>query len=182
MHGIIFTGLKKYVRTRLGDEAWNNLRAAAGLSGRVYLPVQPYPDEELQALLTTASHLTGISAQELLEDYGRFIAPDFLTVYRALLNPEWRTLDLLEHIEKTIHPAVRANNPGAKPPELRVDRPEPDRLVIEYQSARQLCGLAKGLIRGIADHYGDRVTLAEPACMLRGEPSCHLVVTSASQP
>ncbi len=180
MHGIIFTALKKYVRTKLGDEAWTNLRAAAGLAGRVYLPVQPYPDEEMDALVTTVAHLSGISTDQLLQDFGRFIVPDFMTVYRPLVSPGWRTLDLLEHIESRIHPAVRSSNHGANPPTLRVERQTPDRVLIQYESPRHWCALGKGLIHGLAAHYGDRVTIAEDSCMLQGQPFCQLVVTTTT--
>jgi predicted hydrocarbon binding protein len=177
MHGILFTALKKYVRTKLGDEAWTNLRAAAGLAGRIYLPVQPYPDEEMDALITTVAQLSGISTDHLLQDFGRAIVPDLMTVYRPLLSREWRTLDLLEHLESSVHPAVRGSNPGADPPALRVERQSPDCVLIHYDSPRRWCALGKGLIHGIAVHYGDRVTIAEESCMLRGNPSCQLLVT-----
>jgi Haem-NO-binding len=177
MHGIIFTALKKYVRTRLGDEAWTNLRTAAGLGDRVYLPVQAYPDEEIEALIHTVAHLSGISRSQLLEDFGRSMVPDFLIVYRPLLQPDWRTLDLLEHIETDIHPAVRTSNPGANPPLLKIERVSPGRVVIEYQSPRQWCALGRGLIAGLAAHYGDRVAIAEDRCQLRGDPACRLMVS-----
>ncbi len=177
MHGILFTALKKYVRTRLGDEAWTNLRTAAGLGGRVYLPVQPYPDEEFHTLIATVSQLSGISDQTLLEDFGRSTAPDFLAVYRALLKPDWRTLDLLEHVERTIHPTVRTNNPGATPPEVKITRADANRVELRYNSPRQLCALGRGLIHGIADHYGEQVTITEPECLRRGHDACHLIVT-----
>jgi hypothetical protein len=177
MHGILFTALKKYVRARLGDEAWNNLRTAAGLGGRVYLPVQPYPEPEFHALIATVAQLSGISDQHLLEDFGRFTAPDFLAVYRALLKPDWRTLDLLERIEETIHPIVRTNNPGATPPVLKIHRPTATQLEIRYDSPRQLCALGKGLIHGVADHFGEQVTITEPTCLRRGDPECHLIIT-----
>jgi predicted hydrocarbon binding protein len=60
---------------------------------------------------------------------------------------------------------------------LRVERQGADRVLIHYESPRQWCALGKGLIHGIAVHYGDRVTIAEESCMLRGQPSCQLLVT-----
>lgn len=179
MHGIIFSALKKYVRTRLGDEAWTNLRTAAGLADRVYLPVQTYPDEEIDALIQTVASLSGITADQLLQDFGRSMIPDFLTVYRPLLQPEWRTLDVLEHIEAKIHPAVRTNNPGANPPVLEIERPSATELTIRYRSPRKWCALGKGLIQGVADHYGERVTIAERTCQQRGQETCEIAVTRA---
>jgi predicted hydrocarbon binding protein len=177
MHGIIFTALKKYVRTRLGDEAWTNLRTAAGLGDRMYFPVQAYPDEEMHALIQTVAHLSGISDQQLLEDFGRSLAPEFMALYRPILQQEWRTLDLLENLDR-IHGTVRTNNPGAAPPALAIQRPEPTRVVIAYRSDRQWCAFGKGLIHGVATYYGERVTVTEPECMKTGAESCQLVVIS----
>jgi Haem-NO-binding len=178
MHGIIFTALKKYVRTRLGDEAWNNLRSAAGLGDRIYLPIQTYPDAEIDALIETVAHLSGISTAQLLQDFGRSLVPDFMMVYRALLQPEWRTLDLLEHLESRIHPAVRGNNPGATPPVLRVERPEAGKVVIWYESERRWCALGRGLIAGVGDFYGEPVEVVESSCMLQGADRRELLVTN----
>jgi hypothetical protein len=175
MHGIIFTALKKYVRTRLGDEAWTNLRTAAGLGDRIYFPVQAYPDEEMQALIQTVAHLSGISTNQLLEDFGRSLAPEFLSLYRPLIPANWRTLDLLEHLER-LHSAARTNNPGATPPALTIARPEPTRVVITYRSDRRWCAFGKGLIQGVATHYGDPVSVTEPQCRDQGAESCQLVV------
>lgn len=177
MHGILFTALKKYVKARLGPEAWDALRAEAGLDGRIYLPVQPYPDEEIQRLVSTASRITGIPATELLEDYGTFIVPDLMTIYRGVLDPGWRTLDLIDHVENTIHRVVRLSSPGATPPELSVVRIAAERLVIHYDSPRKLCSVGKGLVRGIAAFYGETVSVQETNCMLRGHSSCTILVT-----
>ncbi len=181
MHGIIFTALKKYVRTRLGDEAWTNLRTAAGLGDRIYLPVQAYPDAEMTALIQTVAHLSGISEPQLLEDFGKSLAPEFLGLYRPLIKPDWRTLDLLEHLNH-LHGAVKTNNPGAAPPALAIDRRDPGRVEIDYRSDRRWCAFGRGLIHGVATHYGERMTVTEPQCMHQGADSCHLVVVAEATP
>jgi hypothetical protein len=60
-------------------------------------------DEELVRLVTTASTATKIPVPELLEDFGRELVPMYLSMYGHLLKPEWRTLDVVEHTEETIH-------------------------------------------------------------------------------
>jgi predicted hydrocarbon binding protein len=71
---------------------------------------------------------------------------------------------------------VRARNAGARPPELRAERIAPDEVVVRYTSARRLCGIAKGIVRGLARHFAQTVTLEEPVCMLRGDTECVLRV------
>src|SRR5438046_2580781 len=122
MHGSIFLELKKYVETKLGAEAWTTLLDKSGLKIREFSPMQEYPDGDALALVTTAVAVTGTPADVLLEDFGAFIAPDLLGMFWGSIKPEWKTLDVIEHTEQTIHAVVRIKNPGAHPPELKVKR------------------------------------------------------------
>ena len=172
MHGLIFSELKKFVVARLGADAWNQLLTEAGLSAKIYLPTQAYGDEELGRLVATASRLTGIPAAQLLESFGQFIAPELLRLYSAQINPAWRTLDVIEKTESFVHRAVRLKVPGAEPPRLATTRPRPDEVILEYTSARRLCPVAIGIIKGTATSLKDRVEVSEDQCMLRGDARC----------
>lgn len=177
MHGIIFTELRKYVDGKLGGDAWSDLLSASGLKGRMYLPIQEYPDTEAVALVTTASQVTGLDAAVILADFGEFLAPSLLGMYRTLVKPEWKTLDLLEFTEGTIHKVVRARNPGAKPAELKAVRVSATELHLTYGSQRKLCPVAKGIINGLGIHYGETITVEETQCMHKGADTCEMVVT-----
>jgi len=179
MHGIIFAGLKKYVVANFGNEAWNGLLKEAGIGSKIYLATQAYPDQEIAALVTTASQKTGKPANALLEGFGEFIVADLVTIYRSMIDPSWRTLDLIENTENTMHKAVRLRDKGATPPTLVVNRLSPTELVINYSSPRRMCAVGKGIVRGIARHYGEQVVVDEPTCMHRGGPSCTISVKLA---
>lgn len=176
MHGIIFTELRKYVDDKLGGDAWSDLLNAAGLKGRMYLPIQEYPDGEAVALVTTAAQVTGLDAGVILADFGEFIAPSLLGMYRTLVKPEWKTLDVLEFTEGTIHQVVRARNPGAKPPELKAVRVSATELHLTYGSQRKLCHVAKGIISGLAHHFDEKISVQETQCMHEGADTCEMVV------
>src|SRR5438477_6191522 len=122
MHGTIFLELERYVDDRLGKKAWGTLLSGAGMQGRVFSLLQEYPDEDAVALVSAASRITGKPADVILEDFGAFIAEDLLQMYWGSVEPEWKTLDVIEHAEGTIHSIVRLKNPGAKPPKLEVSR------------------------------------------------------------
>lgn len=178
MHGIIFVELKKYVQNKAGTAAWETLLAASGLTRRAYLTTEVYPDEEMVALVTAAASQTGRAIPAILEEFGEFLVPGLIKTYRAFLRPDWRTLDTIEHTEANIHKAVRLRNPGAAPPALSVTRTSPDEVVIVYNSSRKMCGVAKGIARGIARHYGERITLSERTCMHRGDRACTISIKS----
>ncbi len=177
MHGIIHAELKKYVVARLGAAAWNTLVEDAGLTGRIFQPNKAYDDADATALVSAASRSTGLEADAILQDFGEFLAPDLLMMYRTHIKPGWRTLDLLDATESTIHRVVRASDPTAKPPELDVKRAGRDRVTIRYTSPRKMCGVAKGIVRGAAKHFGDTVEIHEPRCMHRGDSACEIEVT-----
>jgi len=89
----------------------SGLLKEAGLGQRNYDAFETYPDEEAGRLVATASRITGANAPAILEDFGEFIAPDLLEMYWALVKPEWKTLDVIEHTEEAIHEVVRLKNP-----------------------------------------------------------------------
>jgi hypothetical protein len=186
MHGALLRELQRFGEHSLGVVAWARITAEACLGDRVYLHTADYPDDDLPTLITCASRTTGRTADALLQDFGAFLAPSLLRTYAPLVRPQWRTLEIIENTEETIHTVVRLRNPGAHPPALKVTRTGPDAVLVVYASSRRLCALAKGIMRGIADSFGDAITISERACMLRGDPQCELEVSrlpaSADEP
>jgi hypothetical protein len=177
MHGTIFVELEKFVTARLGDGAWETLKENAGIDrARSYSALDNYPDQELVALVATGSKISGIPVPGLLEAFGEFIAPDLLEMYWGAIDPSWRTLDVIEHTESTIHSVVRLNHPGASPPYLHASRTGPREVTIIYTSPRKLCAVAKGISRGIARHYGEVVDVEDVRCMHRGDSDCVMLV------
>jgi hypothetical protein len=131
-------------------------------------------------LVGAACKATRRQPDVLLEDFGEFIAPDLLSTYELLLDGRWGLLDFLLQTEHVIHRAVRLQNPGAEPPVLRAERLGPHEVAIVYGSARKMCSVAKGLIRGAATHYRTPARIREPECMKLGAPTCRIVVTATS--
>src|ERR1044071_1790066 len=155
MLGIVFGELKQYVADLLGPEAWEGLLEGAGIGPKLFLAIQEYPDQELAAILDAASSKTGLPVDALLEDFGDFIGPHLMRMYRVYIHPEWKTLDVIEHTEERIHRLVRVQHRGARPPYLSTTRRSADEIVVHYNSERRYCALARGIARGIARHYGE---------------------------
>ncbi|HKR63826.1 MAG TPA: heme NO-binding domain-containing protein [Thermoanaerobaculia bacterium] len=175
----MFVHLRKFTEDAYGAAAWNDVLSAAGLGPRVYLPITSYPDEEMAAIVGAAAQKTGLAVPALLESFGEYVAPHLVAMYRHLLKPTWRTLDVLEHVEETAHRAVRVEQPGAAPPYLEATRTSAHEITIDYTSARRLCFVAKGIIRGLSRHFDESVTITETQCMHRGGERCVLRVAVA---
>src|SRR5690606_12513357 len=97
MHGFIYVEFEKFALSQVSFQVWDEVLADNKLEQRQYNPTTLYPDSEIKALLRSVANRTGSSQEKLLEEFGIFIVPDLMKVYRAYIQPEWRTLDLLEH-------------------------------------------------------------------------------------
>jgi predicted hydrocarbon binding protein len=42
-----------------------------------------------------------------------------------------------------------------------------------------LCAVARGIVRGVAKHFGESVSITDRACMHRGDAECVIVVTKS---
>ena len=183
VHGLIFFYIQKFADSLSAGRS--SVSAAAGVSGVAkdvrgrYLPSGVYPDAEAVALLESIAETVGEPLVATATRFGEFLAPHLVKVAGSLVDPAWRTLDLVEHTEELIHAMVRTTQPGAEPPVLEAVRVGPQELHLVYSSRRRLCPLAIGLVRGLARHYGDTVEIEQPSCMLRNDPFCSFVIRLA---
>jgi hypothetical protein len=180
MHGIIHLELQNFVTANHGEAAWRTLLERAGLTGEIYTPLRSYPDEQIVRLVGAAVELTSADRTALLEAFGQYLAPRYIALYGKLLKPEWRTLDVLENAESTIHRVVRLREPGALPPRLQAQRLSATQISMTYDSPRKLCAVARGIARGIAAQFGEKLSIVDQKCMHQGDRACVMVFTLES--
>ncbi|MDP9384036.1 MAG: heme NO-binding domain-containing protein [Actinomycetota bacterium] len=182
MHGIVHSELRSFLVDRVGEHGWHELAAGAGIEDGAYRTTGTYPDEEITALVLAYSRRSRRRLGDILEEFGQTMAGDLLDTYAAFVRPEWRALDVIEHTEQAMHRAVRLHDPDAAPPRLRVERRGEDEVAVFYDSERRLCGFGVGVIRGIAERYGEPVTITQATCHHLGDPHCEIVVRRAGEP
>jgi hypothetical protein len=183
MHGMIMDMLKRFVIETYDDATWKQLQENAGLKNKVYFPVINYDDSETVQLVVTASEMTGIPLQTLLQVFGEYIAEDLIVMSKVLIRPEWKTLDFLENIETIFHALVR-DVWRVHPPILDFVRTGENEITLNYASKRKMCSVAKGIVTGVGKYYGEPIGFREGTCMLRGANSCqiHFYVEGKQQP
>lgn len=180
MHGLIIAELHNFVVAKFGNDAWKALLKEAGIRDtRRYFPILTYPDEEVLSLVGTASRLTGIDAQLLLEDFGQFIVPSLLDVYGIVIPAGWKMLDVLEHTEDLIHQMVRKSTHHSSPPFLECRRTSDNEVVIVYKSQRRLCAVARGILKGFGERFRENIHIVESTCQQKGHSVCTIAVTAA---
>lgn len=176
MYGVIFDELEKYALRETGASGLAQIRKLTGRGSNTYQLGETYPDAELGLIVRGMVDATNRPAERIVEEFGVAMVPGLLEVYGFLVNPRWSFMEFLLHTEDVIHRGVKLHTPHAKPPELQVER-NGESVVITYRSKRNLCSLAKGIIRGAAAHYRVDVTLSEERCMLRGDRECLISVS-----
>jgi len=182
LHGMIFSELQSYAEDKLGPGSWNAVLKRAGLEQSVYLPIQEYPDCEASALIAAVSAVTRRNLSVVLEDFGEFIAPALIKLHGHLLLPEWKTIDVIDHTEGTIHSVVRMKDPAADPPHLTTKRLGPDEVLLIYTSPRKMCALAVGISKGLAKRFEETIVANHRMCMHRGAPRCEIIFRKMREP
>ena len=179
MYGVIFHFLREYVIERHGGEdTWDALIKAQGYKFKLYFPVQDYPDEEIVALVDTASKALSTPVPVVLEDFGSFVGPKLLSFYHMYVkNKDMKTFEVIMTAGGSIHDVVHEHNPTRKPPRLSATQESDDVLIVHYQSKRMMCPVVKGIIRGLGEKFGERFDINETQCMYDGADECVMRVT-----
>lgn len=178
MHGLIVNQLRNYTVARHGNDVWTTAleRSGAPLPAGTPSLGETYPDAVVVGVIVEVASVAKQDVQDLLRDFGEYLAGGLLRVYEPLVRPEWKTLDVVEHVEQQIHTVVRLRDPKAGPPYLTARRVSPTEVDVVYGSERHLCSLAEGIVRGLATHYHEQVSIRQPECMLRGDVRCLIKV------
>ena len=176
MKGIIFNLVEEVVSNRFGEDAWDDLLAAARVDG-AYTSLGSYPDDELFRLVAAASEKLGLPADAVVRTLGEDAIPLLADRYPAFFKGHASTKSFLLTLNDIIHPEVRKLYPGAQVPTFGFEESADDSLVMRYHSERKLCALAEGFVLGAATHFGERAGIEQPECMHRGDADCVLQCT-----
>lgn len=176
MKGVIFNAVEETVRLEHGEDAWDQLLETAGVDG-AYTSLGTYPDEQLYALVAAACDLLGVTQEDLLRHLGRRSFGHLAGRNPALMTGLADGRSLLLALNGVIHPEVRKVYPEAEVPEFLDLSTDPGSLSLQYNSQRGLCHLAEGLALGVADHFGESMSVSQPECRHRGDERCVLQMT-----
>lgn len=180
MNGIYFVQLQQYVNTQYKSIPWESILIKAGVSeGKRYFSGQQYEEEEFFRIFRASINLLHISQEKFLDGLGVHISSNFIKLCQPVIKADWRTLDLLEHIEEFNSKLLQTWNDPSFSGKFTCKRVNTHTLSIEYLSPRKLCPVLAGLIKGVADHYNEKIIINETSCSLRGDPHCLFLVSLA---
>lgn len=161
MLGVVFTEFSQMVEARFSAEMLDRIIDRAALShDGAYTAVGSYPHEEMVRLVVALSEESGLDTGQLLEAFGDYLFGRLAQGHPQLLAERPSLFDLLGHLDDTIHPEVLKLYPQAELPHFSVVERDARRIVLRYDSPRQMETLAKGLIHGAARLYGVDVSVS----------------------
>ncbi|MBF0399879.1 MAG: heme NO-binding domain-containing protein [Magnetococcales bacterium] len=178
MHGIIFLALEDFLESRSGKGAWARAMREANLVEQSFSPDRFYPDEGAADLFAASAKVLKLPMGETLEQLGCHMSPGLIEMGRSmgLIQPEWRTLDILERLNKDILSAFRTDGTGLKPPDIRTYRLKYGEIAAAYVSDRRLCQLFKGIVKGVGAFFNEPIRIEERVCMLESAPLCRMSI------
>ncbi|MBF0453596.1 MAG: heme NO-binding domain-containing protein [Magnetococcales bacterium] len=179
MNGLIFLALDDFLESRLGEGAWTEAVALAGIKETEFAPDRFYPDQLASKLFTATASQLNLPLPEMLEQFGQHLAPGLVEMGRLMgvVKKSWKTIDILENLRTPILEAFANKEEGIHPPDIRTYRLKHSEVAVAYVSKRQLCHLLKGIIMGMGAFFEEPILFKERVCMLQGKaPLCRLSV------
>ena len=159
MKGIIYSELVGFLDVKGGPSFTEQVLDQAELPhGGAFSRVSRYPWEQAVQVVTSASRISGLDANDLCEEFGWFLFDRFTVLYTEIVERYPTAEGMLGHVESHIHEEVKVLYPDSVPPQVSSWK-EDDGFVVEYKSHRPFAHIAYGLVQGCMKHFGDTRTV-----------------------
>ena len=176
MKGLMFDLLEHAVTHEHGAETWGALLKEVEIEGPFPL-TDSFPDIDFAEMIDVLAERIGTTHDDVLRRFGRSSLAQLAERYPSFFNKHTSAKTFLITMNEVVHPEARRMFPGAYAPVFTYDAPDDDSLSLEYESNRQFCAWAEGMLEGAAAHFGETVKVSQSKCTKRGDARCVLVAT-----
>lgn len=177
MKGAVFIALNDFVETLYGIDRWEAILAEVNpKSGGIYTSVQNYDDAEMVALVHTICKQLGVTRAQALGIFGEYLFGVLNTKYPIFTSLQPDFFKFLACVESIVHTEVRKLFSDVKLPLIVPVETGEDKIVLRYESERQMCELAEGLIHGAAKFYDVNIKMGQACCYHQGDDHCLIEV------
>ena len=160
MYGMVNKLLIEALTDEYGGETWSKIEERSGADADFFLGMEQYPDDITYNMVATAADIGGISAEQLLEMFGKkWVEMTARREYGHYYAMADNLFDFLENLN-TLHQSLGAGLPELHPPSFALSRLDTRSAQLQYMSDRPgLTYFVVGLIKGLALHYDQNVTV-----------------------
>lgn len=161
MYGMVNKLLIEALKEEYGGENWSKIEKRSGVDADFFFGMEQYPDDITYNIVATASDIVGIPTEQLLEMFGKkWIEMTVRGEYGHYYAMADNLFDFLENLN-FLHQSLGAGLPELNPPSFSLSKLDNCSAQLQYISDRLgLTYFVVGLIKGLADHYGQVITVA----------------------
>ncbi len=182
MQGSIYTAFSDMIIEKMGMQQWNELlEQSSPKSEGIYTSGEQYEDSELINMVQLLSNKSGITINELTEQFGHYLFKKLYEQSPVDISKIDNLKSFLLAIHNLIHVEVKRVHPKAYLPTFEYETVDNNTLIMYYSSKRKLCYVSIGLIFGAAEEFNEKITIEHPECMHNGDKRCKLVINFKNQ-
>jgi Haem-NO-binding len=165
VYGLVNRALVDLLEQRGGKALLERVKRDAGVGTDVFLSLERYPDQTTVDLVVAASNALGVTAAELLQDFGNhWIVYASEHGYRQLMQARGDSLFAFIARLDELHSRLSLTFPELQPPSFAVLPLSHDTIRLRYTSTRDgLAPFVIGLLQGLAKLFGEPLTVTHEA-------------------
>jgi len=161
MKGLIFTEFMDMVESHWGIAMLDDLIASTQpASGGAYTSVENYAFAELEAYLDELHDITGIELNNLLIQFGSYMAESFVNKFPEYFKGAASTFDVLKRVDDHIHVEVTRLHPDAVLPSFSYNMDDENTMTLRYESVRSLADLVEGIVMKCGEIFGENLSMS----------------------
>jgi hypothetical protein len=155
MKGHIFNLLETFVVEATDVATYEEIHASCTFQGDgVFLRPGKYPDADLLELVDKTVAKLGMTTSEAYRAFGRWIFPHLAELVPKEMVAKPHPKDFLMTLDAIHRVELKKLWPDAEPPGFRCLDIDPERMLITYNSPREMFALVEGVLESVADYYG----------------------------
>lgn len=162
MYGLVNKAVQDLVCSEFGEDAWKDIVELSGLEVGRFVSMTNYDDEVTYKLVNAAAERLGLTAEQVLEAFGRYWTK--FTVregYGELIRRSGATVEEFLAELDNMHTRVALSFPELRPPSFELERTDAG-LMLHYRSEREgLAPMVVGLLEGLGSHFDEEVEVEQ---------------------
>jgi len=160
MYGMVNKAVRGFVLKNFDEDVWRRIHTRAGVDAE-FVAMQSYDDDVTYSLVAAAHEELGIDVPSILHGFGEFWVSDVAAVaYAELMAKTGSSFVVFVKNLDHLHERIRVTFPDYRPPSFRVQEIDEQTIQVDYYSHREgLLNFVEGLFKGLADHYGETISI-----------------------
>ena len=172
MKGIVFNVFEDFLDQTFGPGYWDEVLEKINSPNDYYIASKIYPDQELLSVVSEVITQQNLPLNQALNLFGHFLFKTLTHSYSDIVSEFKTPKEFMESLDSIIHVEVKKIMPGSSPPQFLVVNSTDTETILEYQSQRELCQLANGLMQGLNDFFNYKIKIDHYECKHRGDMRC----------